>query len=61
MPIIHNYRRMLYRKLIYTGITRTKRKLILVGESEAFLIGINNKQEYLRKTDLLSKIKYNFS
>lgn len=60
MPVINSYRRMLYRKLIYTGITRAKKKLILLGESEAFIEGINNNNEYLRKTDLLNKIKYNF-
>ena len=52
MPICKSYHRMLYKKLIYTGITRAKRKLILLGEPEAFLIGINNNQEYIRKTNL---------
>ena len=42
---------MLYKKLIYTGITRAKRKLILLGEPDAFLMGIKNNQEYTRKTN----------
>lgn len=52
MPICMSYYRMLYKKLIYTGITRAKRKLILLGEPDAFLIGIKNNQEYIRKTNL---------
>lgn len=50
------YSRMLYRKLIYTGVTRAKKKLILIGEKEAFIRGINNNSEYLRKTLLKEKI-----
>lgn len=60
MPIDGAYRRMLYKKLIYTGITRAKRKLIIIGEPDAFLKSIYNNNEYMRKTKLLDKIKYKF-
>ena len=60
MPVDGAYRRMLYKKLIYTGITRAKRKLIIIGEPDAFLKSIYNNNEYLRKTKLLDKIKYKF-
>ena len=60
MPIASSYQRMLYRKLIYTGITRAKKKLILLGEPDAFIYGIKNNNEYIRKTDLLNKLVYNF-
>ena len=43
---------MLYKKLIYTGITRAKRKLILLGEPNAFMEGIHNTNENVRKTNL---------
>ncbi len=56
MPVTHAYQRMLYRKLIYTGVTRAKKKLILIGESEAFYYGVQNGQESFRKTDLLEKL-----
>lgn len=52
MPICNSYKRMLYRKLIYTGITRAKKKLILIGEPSAFVYSINNTNEKLRKTNL---------
>ncbi len=56
MPISSAYRRMLYKKLIYTGITRAKRKLILIGEAQSFVYGVRNKNEKQRKTSLLEKI-----
>ncbi len=52
MPICRSYYRMLYKKLIYTGITRAKRKLILLGEPNAFMEGIHNTNENVRKTNL---------
>ena len=52
MPICMSYYRMLYKKLIYTGITRAKKKLILIGEASAFLTSINNENEIIRRTNL---------
>lgn len=57
LPISHSYNRMLYRKLIYTAVTRAKRKLILIGEEQAFLYGISNNNEFIRNTDLKNKLK----
>ncbi len=59
MPICNSYKRMLYKKLIYTGITRAKKKLILIGEPDAFLYAINNSNEKERKTNLLEQLKNN--
>ena len=56
MPICKSYKRMLYRKLIYTGITRAKRKLILIGEDDAFIYSVKNNNEMARKTSLKEKI-----
>ena len=56
MPISTSYKRMLYKKLIYTGITRAKKKLILIGEATAFINGVRNNIEYSRKTGLLDKL-----
>ncbi|MBE6153033.1 MAG: ATP-dependent RecD-like DNA helicase [Firmicutes bacterium] len=52
MPMDTSYRRMLYRKLIYTGITRAKQSLILVGNSQAFSFAVSNDNEYNRLTTL---------
>ena len=56
IPIVNSYRKMLYRKLIYTGITRAKQKLILIGEGEAFNYAVNNNVSCERKTDLINKL-----
>ncbi len=56
IPISRSYQRMLYRKLIYTGITRAKKKLILIGEPDAFTYSVHNHQENIRKTDLLENL-----
>ena len=56
MPLSMEYNKMLYRKLIYTAVTRTKSKLILLGELDAFKYSINNTNEYIRKTSLLNRL-----
>lgn len=56
IPVSRSYQRMLYRKLIYTGITRAKKKLILIGEPDAFTYSVHNHQENIRKTDLLENL-----
>lgn len=57
IPVSMEYNRMLYRKLIYTGITRAKKKLILIGELEAFKYSIGNTKEIERKSLLLERLK----
>ena len=57
LPICHAYKRMLYRKLIYTAITRAKKKLILLGESDAFLYSVSNNNEKQRNTNLKTRLE----
>lgn len=61
MPITMNYGRMLYNKLIYTGISRAKKSLILIGSPQAFYIASNNDYSLNRKTNLVEKILNRFS
>lgn len=56
LPICSKYNRMLYKKLLYTGITRAKKKLIIIGEKKAFIYGITKGNEYKRKTNLKNKL-----
>ena len=56
LPMSISYKKMLYKNLIYTAITRAKRKLIILGDPNAFMYGIKNNKEILRKTYL----KYRF-
>ena len=61
MPITSNFKRMLYNKLVYTGVTRAKKSLIIVGEPNSFIYGINNDYIDNRKPTLKDLIinKYN--
>ena len=61
IPVLKEYGRMLYRKLLYTGVTRSKQELILIGEAEAFQKGVLSNREDSRKTDLCEKIKKRYS
>ena len=56
MPITKNYYKMLYNKLIYTGVSRAKKSLVIIGEPIAFKMAVNNNYSTDRKTDLLNKI-----
>jgi len=54
LPISKTFGRMLYRKLLYTAITRAKKKVIIFGDQNAFNEAINNNEVHQRNT-LLSK------
>lgn len=56
MPIVRSQRKMLRRNLLYTGITRAKNFLILCGEAEEFLAGIQRTDETERQTTLKQRI-----
>lgn len=56
MPISKSYYRMLYNKLIYTGVSRAKKSLILVGEPSAFQMAIQNNYSENRKTSLKEQL-----
>ena len=61
LPISKSYSRMLYKKLIYTAVTRAKRKLILIGEPTVFARSALNDNEYKRNSNLLNKLVYRFN
>lgn len=52
MPIIKNYNKMLYRKLVYTGITRSKKYLYLIGDLTALDIAVSNTNTDIRRTSI---------
>jgi len=56
LPVCRAYSRMLYRKLVYTAVTRARKKLVIVGEEEAFTLAVNNTNDYERKTFLKFKL-----
>ena len=60
MPFTTQYYVMLKRKLIYTGITRAKKTLLLIGDVQAMNMGIR-RIEISRKTILKEEIKKHMS
>ncbi len=59
LPISKNYYKMLYNKLIYTGVSRAKKSLVIVGEKNAFLMAMNNDYSSNRKTTLKEVLLHN--
>ena len=59
MPITKGYSRMLYNKLLYTGVSRAKKSLVLLGDKDAFIKCVNNSYSLVRKTNLKVKIMNN--
>ena len=55
--LLNEYQRMLYRKLIYTGVTRAKTNLYIIGELSALIKSISNNETEIRKTTLIDMIK----
>lgn len=56
MPISKGYYKMLYNKLIYTGVSRAKKSLVLIGEAKSFMMAIGNDYASTRKTMLKDKL-----
>ncbi len=54
MPVSIGYHRMLKHNLIYTGITRAKNSLLLIGEESAFINAVCDNSTVRRKTKLSS-------
>lgn len=59
MPIVNDYHMMLYRKLVYTAITRAKRSLILVGDPASFNKAVYNSGNKERRSNLKKAITDN--
>lgn len=56
MPVVKSHLRMLRKNLIYTGMTRAKQALFLLGDREAFRMGIS-RDEARRQTTLTQKMQ----
>ena len=52
IPIVKSYNKMLYQKLIYTAITRAKKKLYLIGDIKALEIAAKNDSCDIRRTTI---------
>ena len=60
LPILPSYQIMLKKKLIYTAITRAKKKLIIMGKLDSINYAIHN-LEYQRQTTLSKRVEDSFN
>jgi hypothetical protein len=56
-PVAMQHYMLLQRNLIYTGITRAKRLLVVVGQKKALGLAVRNDQSRKRYSGLLSSLK----
>lgn len=56
IPVVSGYGKMLYRKLYYTAVTRSKKKLYLVGEINALKRASLNNDSDIRRTTIKDRL-----
>lgn len=56
IPIVSNYNKMLYNKIIYTAVSRAKKSLVIMGDEKYFIKAIENDYSVNRKTNLINQI-----
>ncbi len=59
LSISKSYNKMLYNKLIYTAVSRAKKSLVIIGNSETFVYSVNNDYSLVRKTSLMEMLLNN--
>ncbi len=56
-PLMKQHYMMLQRNLVYTGLTRAKKKVFFVGDPAAYAMAIRNDKTLARRTDLIRKLR----
>lgn len=57
LPLVKAHFLMLRRNLLYTGLTRAKRKVFFVGDPAAYAMAVHNAEAGERRTDLVRKLR----
>ena len=57
IPLATQHYMMLQRNLIYTGITRGKKLVVIIGQPKALAIAVKNKQSAARVSFLTRKLQ----
>ncbi|MGE4551370.1 MAG: ATP-dependent RecD-like DNA helicase, partial [Opitutales bacterium] len=55
-PLMKQHYMMLQRNLVYTGLTRARKKVFFVGDPAAYAMAIRNDKTLARHTDLIRKL-----
>jgi len=56
LPILRGHFIMLWRNLVYTGLTRGRKKVFIVGDADAWARAVSNRRASMRKTYLANRI-----
>lgn len=57
IPLLKQHFMMLQRNLVYTGITRARQKVYLIGDLEAYAMAIRNNKTEIRRTHLQARLR----
>ena len=57
IPLLKQHYMMLQRNLVYTGITRARAKVYLVGSVDAYAMAVNNHTTEVRRTHLPTRLR----
>ena len=60
MPLVDSFHHQLQRNLLYTGVTRAKEKVILVGTHSALERAVGNNKEQDRNTLFIDRLRHAF-
>lgn len=56
LPVVKEYSKMLYKKLYYTAVTRSKNKLYIIGSKDAFISAVKSDKADIRMTTLSDRL-----
>ena len=56
IPVVREYNKMLYRKLYYTGVTRAKKELYIVGDLDSLKYASRNNNSDIRRTSIKDRL-----
>ena len=57
IPLLKQHFLLLQRNLVYTGITRARRKVYIVGSLDAYAMAIKNNKQQVRRTHLQTRLR----
>ena len=57
IPLLKQHFMLLQRNLVYTGITRARQKVYLVGSVDAYSMAVNNDKQQVRRTHLQTRLR----
>lgn len=60
MPMTTSYGHMLYKNLVYTAITRARKKVFIIGDPNAFVYATKNTRDLSRQTNLPERIIHSY-